>query len=216
MVEGLIGRKLGMTQLFDENGRVTPVTVIEAGPCVVTQLKTQDKDGYDAAQLGLVDGKSAKTANKPMRGHHQRAELPPTRLLREFPIDESSEAKPGDSVCVDILEGVARVDVIGTSKGKGFQGVMKRHGFHGGRATHGSMHHRGPGSIGMAATPSKVLKGMKGPGRTGNARVTAKNLTVVRIDMEKNLLLVEGSVPGADGSALLIRASLSQPTQAAE
>jgi large subunit ribosomal protein L3 len=216
MIEGLIGRKIGMTQVFEPNGTVRPVTVLQAGPCVVVQRKTVEKDGYRAVQLGLVDAKAAKRANQPIRGHHRRADVPPTRLLREFPIDESSEIKPGDSVGVDILEGVARVDVIGTSKGKGFQGVMKRHGFSGGRATHGSMHHRAPGSIGQAATPSKVLRGMKGPGRTGNARVTAKNLTVVRVDTERNLLLVEGSVPGANGSTLLIRASKSQPSAADE
>ena len=203
-----------MTQLFSEDGRVRAVTVLRAGPCVVVQRKTTERDGYRAVQLGLVDPKSAKRANKPMRGHHQKAEVPPTRLLREFPVDESSEAKAGDSVLVDIFEGVAQVDVIGTSKGKGFQGVMKRHGFSGGKATHGSMHHRGPGSIGMAAYPAKVLKGMRGPGQHGNVRVTAKNLKVLRVDKERNLLLVEGSVPGAKGSTLVIRRSLSQPAAA--
>jgi len=211
MINGLIGRKVGMTQLFEGDGRVRPVTVLQAGPCVVVQRKTVDKDGYSGVQIGLVDAKSAKRANKPMRGHHQKAEVPPTRLLREFPVEDGSEAKPGDSVLVDIFEGVARVDVIGTSKGKGFQGVIKRHGFGGGRATHGSMHHRGPGSIGMAAYPAKVLRGMRGPGQLGNKRVTTKNLTVLRVDTERNLLLVEGSVPGAKGSTLLIRRSLSQP-----
>ena len=214
MLEGLIGRKVGMTQLFSEDGVVRAVTVLQAGPCVVVQRKTTERDGYRAVQLGLVDPKSAKRANKPMRGHHQKAEVPPTRLLREFPVDESSEAKAGDSVLVDIFEGVAQVDVIGTSKGKGFQGVMKRHGFSGGKATHGSMHHRGPGSIGMAAYPAKVLKGMRGPGQHGNVRVTAKNLKVLRVDKERNLLLVEGSVPGAKGSTLVIRRSLSQPAAA--
>jgi large subunit ribosomal protein L3 len=211
MINGLIGRKVGMTQLFEGNGRVRPVTVLQAGPCVVVQRKTVDKDGYSGVQIGLVDAKSAKRANKPMRGHHQKAEVPPTRLLREFPVEDGSEVKPGDSVLVDIFEGVARVDVIGTSKGKGFQGVIKRHGFGGGRATHGSMFHRAPGSIGMAAYPAKVLRGMRGPGQHGNKRITAKNLTVLRVDTERNLLLVEGSVPGAKGSTLLIRRSLSQP-----
>jgi len=216
MIQGLIGRKIGMTQVFEPSGVVRPVTVLQAGPCVVVQRKTAEKDGYRAVQLGLVDAKAAKKANKPMRGHHKNADVPPTRMRREFKIDESSEIKPGDSVGVDIFEGVARVDVIGTSKGKGFQGVMKRHGFRGGRATHGSMFHRAPGSIGQAATPSKVLRGMRGPGRTGNVRVTAKNLTVVKVDTERNLLLVEGSVPGAKGSPLLIRVSLSQPPKAGE
>jgi large subunit ribosomal protein L3 len=210
MINGLIGRKVGMTQIFEDNGVVRPVTVIQAGPCVVVQRKTKDKDGYCGVQLGLVDAKAAKKANKPMRGHHQKADVPPTRMLREFRIDESSEVKAGDAVLVDIFDGVAQVDVIGTSKGKGFQGVIKRHGFRGGRATHGSMFHRAPGSIGMAAFPAKVLRGMRGPGRTGGARITAKNLKVVRIDTERNLLLVEGSIPGANGSTCVIRRSLSQ------
>ncbi len=211
MIEGMIGKKVGMTQIFEENGTVLPVTVLKAGPCVVVQRKTDDKDGYRAVQLGLVDAKAAKKANKPMRGHHQKADVPPTRIRREFAIDESSELKAGDSVLVDIFEGVGLVDVIGTSKGKGFQGVIRRHGFSGGRATHGSMFHRGPGSIGQAAYPAKVFRGMKGPGQTGNVRVTAKNLRVVRIDAEKNLMLVEGSVPGHRGSMLMIRRSKGQP-----
>jgi large subunit ribosomal protein L3 len=188
------------------------VTVLEAGPCVVVQRKTAAKDGYEAAQIGLVDPSAAKRANRPQRGHHEKAKVPPTRLLREFRVKTDDELKPGDSVLVNIFEGVGKVDVIGTSKGKGFQGVMKRHGFSGGKATHGSMHHRAPGSIGMAAYPAKVLRGTRGPGRMGNARVTAKNLTVLRIDPEKNLMLVEGSVPGATGSFLLIRKSAGAAT----
>ncbi len=207
MIEGLIGKKIGMTQIFEENGIVRPVTVLEAGPCVVVQRKTAEQDGYAAVQIGLVDAKAAKRANRPLRGHHKKADVPPTRVLREFKVEADAELKPGDAVLVSIFEGVAKVDVIGTSKGKGFQGVIKRHGFSGGKATHGSMHHRGPGSIGQAAYPAKVLRGMRGPGRMGNARVTAKNLTVLRIYAEKNLLLVEGSVPGAPGSTLLIRKS---------
>ncbi len=209
MIDGLIGKKIGMTQLFEENGTVRSVTVLEAGPCVVVQRKTEEKDGYGAVQIGMVDPKAAKRANRPRRGHHEKAGVPPTRVLREFKVAADDELKPGDSILVDIFEGVGKVDVIGTSKGKGFQGVMKRHGFAGGKATHGSMHHRGPGSIGMAAYPAKVLRGMRGPGRMGNVRVTAKNLRVVRIDPEKNLMLVEGSVPGAPGSTLLIRKSKS-------
>ncbi|MDH3627138.1 MAG: 50S ribosomal protein L3 [Acidobacteriota bacterium] len=213
MIEGLIGRKIGMTQLFEDNGKVTPVTVIEAGPCVVVQKKTSEKDGYDAVQLGLVDPKAAKKANKPQKGHHEKAGVPPTRLRREFPLvgdaDADDAPKPGDAIAVDIFEGIVKVDVIGVSKGKGFQGVIKRHGFGGGNASHGSMFHRSPGSIGQSATPSKVMKGMKGPGQMGNKRITCKGLTVVRVDSEKNLLLVRGSVPGAPGSAVVVRRSLS-------
>jgi large subunit ribosomal protein L3 len=207
MVEGLIGKKVGMTQLFQDNGVVTPVTVIEAGPCVVVQRKTVERDGYEAVQLGLVDARAAKRANKPMRGHHEKSGVPPTRLLREFRLLAESELKPGDPVSVGIFQEAGKVDVIGTSKGKGFQGVMKRHGFHGGRATHGSMHHRAPGSIGQSATPSKVLRGMKAPGHMGSRRVTVKNLAIIRVDAEKNLLLVRGAVPGGRGTTLLIRRS---------
>jgi large subunit ribosomal protein L3 len=210
MIEGMIGKKLGMTQLFQDNGVFTPVTVIEAGPCVVVQRKTVDRDGYEAVQLGLVDAKAAKKANKPMRGHHERAGVPPTRLLKEFRLIGESELKPGDGVAVDIFEGVGKVDVIGTSKGKGFQGVIKRHGFRGGRATHGSMFHRAPGSIGQSATPSKVLRGMRGPGHMGCRRVAVKNLQIVRIDAEKNLLLVKGAVPGAPGTTLFVHRSKSE------
>jgi large subunit ribosomal protein L3 len=214
MVEGLIGRKVGMTQLFLEDGRVVPVTVIEAGPCVVTQLRSQEKDGYEAAQLGLVDAKAAKKANKPMRGHHEKAGVPPTRLRKEFRLvaveGEDGGVKAGDPVSVEIFQDTKKVDVVGISKGKGFQGVIKRHGFGGGKATHGSMHHRAPGSIGQSAYPSKVMRGMKGPGRLGTDKVTLKNVRVVRVDTEKNLLLVRGSVPGSRGSTVLVYRALSE------
>ena len=213
MVEGLIGRKIGMTQLFEEDGRVVPITVIEAGPCVVTQIRSQEKDGYEAAQLGLVDAKAAKKANKPMRGHHEKAGVPPTRLRREFRLvaveGDDGGVKAGDPVSVEIFQDAKKVDVVGISKGKGFQGVIKRHGFGGGKATHGSMHHRAPGSIGQSAYPSKVMRGMKGPGRMGTDKVTLKNVRVVRVDTEKNLLLVRGSVPGAKGSTVLVYRALS-------
>jgi len=222
MVEGLIGRKIGMTQLFEEDGRVVPVTVIEAGPCVVTQLRTQDKDGYEAAQLGLVDAKSAKKANKPMRGHHEKAGVPPTRLRKEFRVvpgtvgdAEDSGVKPGDPVSVEIFQDIKKVDVVGISKGKGFQGVIKRHHFGGGKATHGSMHHRGPGSIGQSAYPSKVFKGMRGPGRMGTDKITLKNVRIIRVDTEKNLLLVRGSVPGCNGSTVFVYRALSETAGAA-
>jgi large subunit ribosomal protein L3 len=212
MVEGLIGTKLGMTQTFLENGTVIPVTIIEAGPCVVVQLKTAAKDGYEAVQLGLVDPKAAKRANKPAKGHHQKAGVPPTRMLREFRLETGAALKAGDSILVDIFDGVDKVDVVGASKGKGFQGVMKRHGFGGGRATHGSMFHRAPGSIGQSAFPSRVFAGTRGPGQMGSARTTVKNLRVVRVDAEKNLLIVEGAVPGARGSRVLIRKSKTAKT----
>lgn len=207
MVQGLIGKKIGMTQVFHADGTVTPVTVIAAGPCVVVQRKTSDKDGYAAVQLGLVDAGAAKRARKPLRGHHEKAGVPPTRVLREFRLEDGAELKAGDSVLVSIFEGVKNVDVIGVSKGKGFQGVMRRHGFRGGRASHGSMFHRAPGSIGSSSFPSRVFRGMRAPGHMGQTRITVKNLEVVRIDAEKNLLLVHGAVPGARGSTVIVRKS---------
>lgn len=207
-MQGLIGRKLGMTQLFGENGAVIPVTVIAAGPCVVVQRKTTARDGYEAVQLGLVDSKSAKRANRASRGHHAKADVPPTRLRREFPLESADAAvAAGDAVGVGIFEGVTKVDVIGTSKGKGFQGVMRRHGFGGGKATHGSMFHRAPGSIGSSAFPSRVLRGMRAAGHMGHARVTVKNLEIVRLDAERNLLIVKGAVPGSAGTTLVVRKS---------
>ncbi len=209
MVEGLLGTKLGMTQTFLEDGTVVAVTVLSAGPCVVVQRKTVDNDGYESVQIGLVDAKAAKKANKPMRGHHEKAGVPPTRLRREFRLESGSELKAGDPVGVDIFDGVQKVDVIGTSKGKGFQGVIKRHGFSGGRASHGSMFHRAPGSIGQSAYPSRVFAGTRMPGQMGSDRSTVKSLSIVRIDAEKNLLIVQGSVPGAKGSKVMIKKSRS-------
>jgi large subunit ribosomal protein L3 len=207
MIEGMIGRKVGMTQIFLEDGTVAPVTVIEAGPCVVVQRRVAAKDGYEAVQLGLVDAKAAKRANKALRGHHEKAGVPPTRVRREFTVDGDSALKAGDTVLVDIFDGIGTVDVIGTSKGKGFQGVMKRHNFGGGAGSHGSMFHRAPGSIGSSAFPSRVFKGMRAAGHMGSARVTVKNLSVVRIDKDKNLLMVRGAVPGAVGGAVTLRKS---------
>jgi len=203
----MIGRKVGMTQLFLADGTVAPVTVIEAGPCVVVQRRSEAKDGYEAVQLGLVDAKAAKRSNRAMRGHHERAGVPPTRVRREFGIEAGSEWKPGDKVLVDIFDGVGKVDVIATSKGKGFQGVMKRHNFRGGANSHGSMFHRAPGSIGASAFPSRVFKGMRSTGHMGSDRVTVKNLKVVRIDKDKNLLMVRGAVPGAVGAAVVLHKS---------
>jgi large subunit ribosomal protein L3 len=207
MVEGMIGKKLGMAQIFLADGTLVGVTVLEAGPCVVVQRKTAAKDGYEAVQLGLVDPKAGKGSNKPARGHHEKAGVPPTRLLREFNLEPGADLKPGDRVLVDLFQDVTKVDVIGTSKGKGFQGVMRRHNFSGGASSHGSMFHRAPGSIGASAFPSRVVPGMRGPGHMGDVRVTVKNLKVIRIDLERNLLLVKGAVPGAVGARVLIRKS---------
>jgi large subunit ribosomal protein L3 len=216
MINGLIGRKIGMTQRFNEDGSVTPVTVIEIGPCVVVQRKTTDNDGYEAVQVGLVDAKAAKNARKPARGHHEKAGVPPTRIIREFPVSADSEIKPGDSVSVEIFKIGEKVNITGTSKGKGFQGVIKRHGFGGGRASHGGKLHRGPGSIGQSASPAKVFKGMRGPGQMGNVKITLKNAKVVEIEPEKSLMLVKGSVPGSRGTTIMISKSLTGVVAGAE
>ncbi len=204
-VEGIIGKKVGMTQVYSDDGRALPVTVIEAGPCVVVQRKSKDGDGYSAVQLGLVEQKKIKRVTKPMKGHFDKAELPPCRVLRELPVAEDAEVKVGDKVSVELFAPGDKINIVGTSKGRGFQGVMKRHGFGGGKASHGSMFHRAPGSIGQSAYPSRVLKGTRMPGHTGSERVTVKNLEVVRVDAGNNLLVVHGSVPGAGGSYVVIR-----------
>ena len=207
MVEGLIGKKVGMTEVFDEYGQAVPVTVIQAGPCVVVQKKTREREGYDAVQLGFVDPGRKSKVNQPMEGHFKNANVPPVSVLKEFRYsdEEESPVSVGDQVLVkDVFEVTGRVNVAGKGKGHGFQGVIKRHGFHGGRGTHGSMFHRAPGSIGASAYPSRVYAGMKGPGHMGNKRLTIRNLRVVSIDEENNLLLVMGSVPGARGGYLLI------------
>ena len=201
MVEGLIGKKIGMTQVFDDQGQVVPVTVLQVGPCVVVQKKTAASDGYRAVQLGLVEERQAKV-NKPMLGHFEKAGVAATRRLREFGFTEEKdeEISVGDQVLVqDVFSVDDEVDILGRTIGRGFQGVIKRHGFSGGKATHGSMFHRAPGSIGQSASPSRVFKGMKGPGHMGNKRRTVKNLRVVKVDTDRNLLLVKGSVPGSRG-----------------
>lgn len=209
MVEGLIGKKIGMTQVFDDLGNVVPVTVIQAGPCVVVQRKTRDRDGYEAVQLGLVEARKPPRVNKPMEGHF--GDVPPTRVLREFGLsaeEDGEDLKVGAQVLAsDVFKVDEKVDVAGKSIGRGFQGVIKRHGFHGGRATHGSMFHRAPGSIGQSAHPSRVFPGMKAPGQMGNVQITMRRLKVVRIDEENNLLLVKGSVPGSRGDYLEITRS---------
>jgi large subunit ribosomal protein L3 len=204
-VQGIIGKKVGMTQVFGDDGRALPVTVIEAGPCVVVQRKARETDGYAAVQLGLVEPRKTKRVTRPMKGHFDKAGIPPCRILREMPVEEDDEVKVGDKVSVDLFAPGDTIAVSGVSKGRGFQGVMKRHGFGGGKASHGSMFHRAPGSIGQSAYPSRVLKGMKAAGHMGSERVTARNLEVVRVDAENNLLVVRGSVPGAGGSYVVIR-----------
>jgi large subunit ribosomal protein L3 len=205
MIEGLIGRKIGMTQTFDPEGNVIPVTVIKAGPCTIIQKKTVESDGYGAVQLGFVEEKGVRKPVKAATGHFQKAGVPPTRLLREFRSSAAAEVKEGDQVLVDIFQAGELVHVSGTSKGKGFQGVVTRHHFRGGRATHGSMFHRAPGSIGASSYPSRVMKGTRMGGHMGHDRVTVRNLEVVEADKENNLLLVRGAVPGPRGGYLLIR-----------
>jgi len=210
MVNGIIGKKLGMTQIFAPDGTVTPVTVIKAGPCVVVQRKTSSTDGYEAVQLGLVEERAPKKVNKPMKGHFEKAGLPPTKILREFRLQTTAEEiNVGDKVLVDQFSENDIVDVVGTSKGRGFAGFIKRHGFAGGRATHGSMFHRAPGSIGASAYPSRVIKGTRMAGHMGVQRNTIKNLLVMKVNSEENLLLVRGAVPGPNGGYLLIKKKLT-------
>jgi len=205
MVTGIIGKKLGMSQVFGADGVVTPVTVLKAGPCVVVQRKGAQADGYEAVQLGLVEERPAKV-NRPTAGHYKKAGVPPTRVRREVGLTAGGEAlKAGDQVLVSVFADGDTVDVIGTSKGRGFQGVVKRHHFRGGAATHGSMFHRAPGSIGASSYPSRVIKGMRAAGHMGSDRVTVRNLRVVKVDSEHNLLLVRGAVPGATGGYVIIR-----------
>jgi large subunit ribosomal protein L3 len=206
-VQGIIGRKVGMTQVYADDGRAHPVTVIEAGPCVVVQRRSRGKDGYSAVQLGLVEARKAKKVTKPMKGHFDKAGVPPCRVLREFRVAEDAEVKVGDRVSVALFAPGDTISVSGVSKGKGFQGVIKRHNFRGGAATHGSMFHRAPGSIGASAFPSRVIPGMKGAGHMGTDRVTLRNVKVVRVDADNNLLVVRGSLPGAGGSIVVIRKS---------
>ena len=209
MVTGILGRKIGMTQLFSGDGSVTPATVIKAGPCVVVQRKTLTRDGYAAVQLGLVDDTPVR-ANKPTAGHYKKANVPPTRVRREVDVTaDGDDLAEGDQVVVSMFADGDQVDVIGVSRGKGFQGVMKRHGFGGGRATHGSMFHRAPGSIGQSSWPSRVIKGMRGPGRMGGDRVTVRNLRVLQVDEEHHVLVVKGAVPGAPGGVVMVRKAVA-------
>ena len=208
-MKAIIGKKVGMTQIFDDNGVVIPVTVIEAGPCTVVQVKTVETDGYNAVQLGYGEVKEYKV-NKPDAGHFAKANVKPTKHLREFRACEGciAEAKVGDTVKADVFENGDAVDIQGISKGKGFQGVIKRHGQSRGPMGHGSMYHRRPGSMGPTSTPGRVFKGKKLPGHMGVETVTIQNLEVVKVDLDKNAILVKGSVPGNKGSILKIRKSV--------
>ncbi|HCC04289.1 MAG TPA: 50S ribosomal protein L3 [Clostridiales bacterium] len=205
--KAIIGKKLGMTQIFDEKGNVVPVTVIEAGPCVVAQVKTVETDGYNAIQLGYGEVK-AKHINKPEAGHFAKSKLENKKHLREFRLEDISNFKVGDEVKADVFAKGEKVDIQGTSKGKGFQGVIKRHGQHRGPMGHGSMYHRRPGSMGPTSTPGRVFKGKKLPGHMGSVTVTIQNLDVVAVDMDKNVILVKGSVPGAKGAILKIKSAV--------
>src|SRR5678816_965155 len=207
MISGLIGKKVGMTQVIQADGTVVPVTVVQAGPCVVVQKKTVDKDGYEAVQLGFVEFIKPKRVTNGMTGHFKKAGTAPLRILREMRVEGEDSPKAGDKVLCDIFTAQERIHVIGTSKGRGFAGLIKRHHFRGGRASHGSMFHRAPGSIGASAFPSRVIKGMRMADHLGNARVTVRNMRVERVDQENNLLYLRGAVPGPAGGYLVLEKS---------
>ena len=200
----LIGKKLGMTQLFAEKGGVTPVTVIELGPCPIVQVKTPAKEGYAAVQIGFDEQKEHRMTN-PLKGHFKKAGVNTQRVLREIRVDNTDEYKIGDALNVSVFDGVNKVHVTGVTKGRGFAGTVKRHGFSIGRKTHGSHSHREPGAVGQCATPARIFKGKKLPGQMGNVQRTTKNLKVVQIDTENNLLFVEGAVPGANNGIVFVR-----------
>ena len=205
MVSGILGKKLGMTRIFRQDGEAVPVTVLQAGPCVVVQRKSATGDGYEAAQLALVESKPRRHTSKAIQGHFGKAGLAPMRFVREVHLREGGgDTKSGDSIKADLFQANDRVDVIGVSKGRGFAGFVRRHHFRGGAATHGSMFHRAPGSIGASSYPSRVWKGTRMAGHMGSARATVRNLEIVQVDAEKNLLLVKGAVPGPNGGYLVI------------
>ena len=220
-VTGILGKKIGMTQLFDEKGEVHPITVVQVGPCVITQLKTKAKDGYDAAQIGLIEFVKSSKVNKAMAGHFKKNDVPPVRVLREVPIevespaaegDEPKASKAGDKVLVDIFSDERFVDVLGTSKGRGFAGVVRRHNFGGGPKSHGHMF-QVQGSIGSSSFPSRVFKGMRMPGHYGVDKVTVRNLRIRGIDVEENLLMLEGAVPGHKEGYLVITKAKQPPRE---
>ncbi len=204
MNKAIIGKKIGMTQIFSPEGKLVPVTVIEAGPCPVVQKKTVETDGYEAVQLGF-SLKKAKRVTKPEKGHFAKAGVEPTRILKEFKLDNAAELNLGDVIAVDVFAEGDKIDVTGTSKGHGYAGTVKRFGTHRGPMAHGSKYHRGPGSMGACSTPSKVMKGKKLPGHMGVEKVTVQNLDVVRVDAERNLLLVKGAVPGPRGGYVTVK-----------
>ena len=204
MQKAILAKKLGMTQIFDEAGKVIPVTVIEAGPNAVIQKKTVENDGYEAVQVGFVDLKDKKT-NKPTKGHFAKAGVTPKKFIKEFRLDDVSTLNVGDEIKADIFEAGEKVDVAGISKGKGYAGTIKRWGQHRGPMTHGSGYHRGPGSMGMCSDPGRVFKGKRLPGHMGVERVTIQNLAVVRVDAEKNIILIKGGVPGPKGGLLIVK-----------
>lgn len=208
MVTALLGKKLGMTRIFLEDGRWVPVTVLEAGPCTVVQVKTKERDGYDAVQFGYGDAKESRLT-KPERGHQANAGGALKRKLREFRVDPDAEVKPGDEFKADMFEVGERVDIAGVTKGKGFAGVMKRHGFKGGPGGHGSHFHRAPGSVGQSADPARIIKGKRMPGHMGHVRRTIKNLEILKVDAENNLLVVKGSIPGANGGMIEVKKRLT-------
>ena len=206
MVTGIIGKKMGMTQIFAPDGQVVPVTVLKAGPCVVVQKKTAARDGYEAAQLGLVEFVKPQRVNRPRAGHFRKGGLEPTRILREFRLaPDDQQTKVGDRITVELFQVNDKVDVTGVTKGRGWAGSVKRHHFRGGDASHGSMFHRAPGSIGASSFPSRVWKGTRMPGHMGHTRVTVRNLEVVQVDVDDDLLVVQGAVPGPDGGCVMIR-----------
>ncbi len=205
MIQGLIAKKIGMSQQFDDAGNVVPVTILKAGPCTVVQKKTAEKDGYVAVQLGFVEERAVRKPTKPQTGHFKKAGVPVVKKLQEFGCSDPAAVKEGDQVLVDIFEVGETVHAVGTSKGKGFAGVVKRHHFAGGGAAHGSMFHRAPGSIGASSYPSRVVKGMRMGGHMGSERITVRKLKVVATDKDNNLLIVKGAVPGAKGGYVLIK-----------
>jgi large subunit ribosomal protein L3 len=209
MQKAILGKKLGMTQIFTENGLMVPVTVVEAGPCVVTQVKTQEKDGYNALQVGFVDIR-AKLVNKPMKGHFDKSNISYKRYLRELKLDNAQEYNVGSEIKADVFTTGDKVDVSGISKGKGFAGVIKRWNQHRGPMSHGSRYHRRPGSLGPGTSPGRVFKTKRLPGRLGAEKITVSNLEVVRVDAERNLLLIKGAVPGAKGTLLTIKETVKR------